>query len=533
VAHGDRAALVPLSLGVLALGVLEAGLIYLRRVLVARPTTNIEKRMRADLYHHLQHLPVAFHDRWPSGQLLSRAVSDLTTIRRFLAFSGIFLVANMLTVLVGLIILLGIAPALGVLTAIMAVPMVLLCRRYERRYELTARLAQDQVGDLATTVEESTLGIRVLKSFGHGPRATRKFLAQARELRRIELSKVRLLATMWMLIIALPELTLAATLAIGGYAVATGSLSLGTVVGAVTILTYLRWPLDSLGWLLADTGNAAAASTRYWEVRDAVTTVADPLAPRAPAQPVRGALRLEGVRFQYPGATTEVLRGVDLDVRPGETVALVGATGSGKTTLTALIPRLADVTGGRVLLDGVDVRELALAELRTIVASAFEDPVLFSASVRENVALGTPEAGDDEVRRALRVARAEEFVDALPWGLDTRIGEQGLTLSGGQRQRLALARAVLGDPAVLVLDDPLSALDVHTEAEVEAALRRVLRGVTALVVAHRPSTVRLADRVALLADGRIAAVGTHAELLAEVPGYRQLLSTLDAATLAR
>jgi ATP-binding cassette subfamily B protein len=214
-------------------------------------------------------------------------------------------------------------------------------------------------------------------------------------------------------------------------------------------------------------------------------------------------------------------------------VALVGATGSGKTTLTALVARLADVTGGRIRLDGVDVRDLALADLRTIVASAFEDPVLFSASVRENVALGAPETGDDEVRRALRVAHAEEFVNALPWGLDTRIGEQGLTLSGGQRQRLALARAVLGNPAVLVLDDPLSALDVHTEVEVEAALRRVLRDVTALVVAHRPSTVLLADRVALLADGRIAAVGTHSELLVEVPEYRRLLSILDTATLAQ
>ncbi|MGH3828702.1 MAG: ABC transporter ATP-binding protein, partial [Pseudonocardiaceae bacterium] len=517
VAHGDRGALVALSFGVLALGALEVGLIYLRQMLVARPTTDIEKRLRADLYQHLQRLPVAFHDRWPSGQLLSRAVSDLTTIRGFLTFAGIFVMVNVLTALVGLGILLVIAPTLGALAAVMAVPLVLLSQRYQRRYGLAARLAQERSGDLATTVEESTLGIRMLKSFGHGPRATQKFLAQAHELRRTELTKARLLATLWALMIALPELTVAAALAIGGYAVAAGSLSLGTVVGAVTILSYLRWPLDSLGWLLAETSKTAAANARYWEVRDALATVTDPPAPRPAACPVRGGLRLEGVRFRYPGAATEVLRGVDLDVRPGETLALVGATGSGKTTLTALIPRLADVTGGRILLDGMDVRELALAELRTLVTSAFEDTVLFSASVRENVALGAPEASDDEVRRALRVAHAEEFVDALSWGLDTRIGERGLTLSGGQRQRLALARAVLGGgaagtPAVLVLDDPLSALDVHTEAEVEAALRRVLRGVTALVVAHRPSTVRLADRVALLADGRIAAVGTHAEL---------------------
>jgi ATP-binding cassette subfamily B protein len=499
----------------------------------ARPTTEIEKRMRADLYHHLQQLPVAFHDRWQSGQLLSRAISDLSTIRRFVAFSGLFLVVNVLTVLIGMAVLLVIAPALGALAVIMAIPLVVLCGRYEQRYRLAARRAQDQVGDLATTVGEAALGIRVLKSFGQGPRATQAFLKHAGELRRTELTKVGVLATLWALIIALPELTLAAMLALGGYQVATGSLSLGTVIGAITVLTYLRWPLESLGWLLADAGNAAAATARYWEVRDTAVTVADPPRPQAPGQPVRGGLRIEAVHFRFPGATADVLQGVDLNVRPGETMALVGATGSGKTTLTALVPRLADVTSGRILIDGVDVRDLALAELRTLVATAFEDPVLFSASVRENVALGAPQACDDDVRRALRIAHAETFVDALPWGLDTRIGEQGLTLSGGQRQRLALARAVIGHPAVLVLDDPLSALDVHTEAEVEAALRRVLHGVTALVVAHRPSTVQLADRVALLADGRIAAVGTHSELLAEVPEYRRLLSTVDARAVTR
>jgi len=533
VAHRDRSGLVLFALGVLALGIVEAGLIYLRRMLVARPAADIERRMRADLYHHLQRLPIAFHDRWPSGQLLSRAVSDLTTIRRFLTFSGLFLVVNLLTVLVGLVVLVVIAPVLGMLAMIMAVPVVVLCRRYEQRYESAARQAQDQVGDLATKVEEATLGIRILKSFGQGPRATQTFVAQARQLRQTELTKVQVLAALWAVVIALPELALAAILAVGGYAVVAGSLSLGTVIGAITILTYLRWPLDSLGWLLAETGKAIAATTRYGEVLDTVSAVVDPPCPRPLTRPVRGVLRLEAVRFRYPGAVTEVLRGVDLDVESGETVALVGATGSGKTTLTALIPRLADVTGGRILLDGVDVRDLALADLRTAVATAFEDPVLFSASVRENVALAVPDASDDEIRRALAVAHAEEFVDALPWGLQTRIGEQGLTLSGGQRQRLALARAVIGKPAVLVLDDPLSALDVHTEAEVEAALRTVLRGVTALVVAHRPSTVQLADRVALLAGGQIAAVGTHSELLAEVPEYRRLLSPTDDVMVAQ
>jgi ATP-binding cassette subfamily B protein len=248
---------------------------------------------------------------------------------------------------------------------------------------------------------------------------------------------------------------------------------------------------------------------------------------------VRGELTLRGVHFGYPGPTGEVLRGVDLTVRPGERMALVGATGSGKTTLAGLVGRLHDVTAGSVAVDGIDVRDLALPELRSAVATAFEDPVLISASVRENVTLGTPDASDEAVWAALRAAGADGFVAGLPWSLDTRIGEQGMSLSGGQRQRLALARAVLGRPPVLVLDDPLSALDVHTEAEVEAALRRVLDGVTALVVAHRPSTVQLADRVAMLVDGRIAAVGTHRELLATEPGYRALLATPDERTQAQ
>ena len=524
VATGDRSRLVLLVGGVLVLGLLEAALMFLRRWIVAGPVARVEARMRADLHAHLQRLPVAFHDRWPSGQLLSRAISDLTTIRRFLTFVGIYLVVNSIAVVVGLAVLVALAPPLGLLAVVMVVPMVVLCGRYEARLEVAARRAQDQVGDLATRVEESALGIRVLKAFGRGPARTRAFLAEARELRGTELSKVRILAILWALVIALPELTMAAMLAVGGYGVASGSLTLGTVVAAITIMIYLRFPIESLGWLLAETGNAVTASVRYWEVRDAPRTITDPDDPRRLATPVRGHLRLDGVRFRYPGAVAETLRGVDLDLRPGETVALVGATGSGKTTLTALVPRLADVTGGAITVDGVDIRDLALADLRRVVATAFEDPVLFSASVRENVALGVPDATDDEVRRALAVARAEGFVDALPWGLDTRIGEQGLSLSGGQRQRLALARAVAGDPAVLVLDDPLSALDVHTEGEVEAALRRVLSGVTTLVVAHRPSTVQLADRVALLVDGRIAAVGGHSELLADEPEYRRLFS---------
>jgi ATP-binding cassette, subfamily B, bacterial len=528
VARHDTAGLLWPVLGVALLGFVEAGLFYTRRKLIARPTTQVEARMRGMLYHHLQRLPIAFHDRWQSGQLLSRAVTDLSRIRSFIAFVGIFLVVNSLTLIAGLVLLFTLDFVMGLVVLCGALPLIAISTVFERRYKVAARLAQDQEGDLATTVEESVLGIRVLKAFGRGPYLAAKFLKQARDLRGTELLKVRIVSVLWAAIVLLPEIGIAGQLLAGTIGIVHGTMTVGTLVAAITIATYLRWPTDSIGWLLAETNQTAAACDRYFEAMDEPRTVDDPPHPRPPAVPARGHLRFENVHFRHSEGAKEVLRGVDLEVMPGETVALVGATGSGKTTLTALVARLADVTGGRITVDGVNVSEMTLADLRTLVSTAFEEPVLFSASVRENIALGSPDATDEQVREALRIAQAEGFVDELPWGLDTRIGEQGLSLSGGQRQRLALARAIVGRPEVLVLDDPLSALDVHTEAEVERALREVLTGVTALVVAHRPSTVQLADRVAMLAGGRITAVGEHSELLATNPAYRSLLSTLDA-----
>jgi ATP-binding cassette, subfamily B, bacterial len=526
VADRDTGSLPWLIAAVAALGALEAGLFFVRRRMIAAPSTEAEARLRADLYDHLQRLPIAFHDRWQSGQLLSRAVSDLSTLRRFIAFALIFLVTNSLILVVGLGVLIALDPMLGLISLCCMAPLILISTQYESRFAALSRRSQDQIGDLATTVEESVLGIRVLKAFGRAPHLAAKFARQARELRTTELRKIHVIGLLWAAIIMLPEISVAGFLLYGSFGIADGTMTVGTLVAAVAVAAYLRWPTDSIGWLLAETNQAATAATRYWEVRDAEVTITSPARPRRIEQ-VRGHLRFDDVRFGHPGAERDILRGVTLDVTPGETVALVGATGSGKSTLTALVARLADVTGGRVTIDGVDVRDLDLVQLRAIVATAFEEPVLFSASVRENVALGVPDATDDDVRAALRVASAADFVEALPWGLDTRIGEEGLSLSGGQRQRLALARAVIGRPSVLVLDDPLSALDVHTEAEVERALRSVLRGATALVVAHRPSTVQLADRVALLSGGRITAVGTHSELLAGNPEYRSLLSTMD------
>ncbi|MGW6058755.1 ABC transporter ATP-binding protein [Streptomyces sp. NPDC055189] len=521
------------ALLLLLLGVAEALLFGLRRWLVARPLASVEAAMRADLYRHLQRLPVAFHDRWASGQLLSRGTTDLMLLRMFLAFPLTFLIVNGTTIVVGMVILVAQDWALGLVLLTPLVPLVIVCAYYEGRYMAVARRAQDQVGDLTTVVEESVLGIRIIKGFGRHRSQARAFRELSRELRGTELAKARLLAAIYAVIMALPEVAIGAALVLGTVQVADGGLSTGTLVAFLSTALALRWPVESIGFLLAMSQESATATERYFEVMDAEPESSTALAPSS-GEGSSGAsgLRFHGVEFRYPDAPDDAppaLDRIDLHIRHGETLALVGATGSGKTTLTALVPRLHEVSGGRITLDGEDIAGMERERLRTLVAVAFEEPTLFSASVGENVLMGAGEgAGDAELERALDVAQAD-FAHALPQGTATQVGEQGLSLSGGQRQRLALARAVVGRPRFLVLDDPLSALDVHTEALVEAALRRVLRDTTALVVAHRPSTVLLADRVALLSGGRITAVGTHQELLRENAEYAWLMSGAGVA----
>ncbi|WP_166847565.1 ABC transporter ATP-binding protein [Isoptericola sp. BMS4] len=530
----DVSALVLPVAAVLVLGIAEAAFVLLRRNLVMYPGTRVEAAMRMALFRHLQDLPAAFHDRWPGGQLLSRMMGDLGLLRRWLVFGLLQLVVSTVTIVVGVGLLVATAGWLGVVYLAGAIPVTVIAFRFSRRYRVIARLSQDQSGDLANTVEESVHGIRVLKAFGRGRDALASFTGQAEELRRTEMRKAGNQATVTMSLHLIPEVTLAVCLVLGSVLAAHGRISLGDLVAFFFTAAIINGPVVDLGMTLSMTLNARTAVDRFFEVIETPNPLADPDDPVDPG-PARGHVELRGVRYQHSDAARPLLAGVDLDLPAGTTTALVGLTGSGKSTLAMLLPRIADVTGGSVLLDGVDVRRMRRHDVRRTVAVAFEDPTLFSASVRENVLLGVPESGPDAVpepererrlREALEVAQAG-FVHDLPEGVETRIGEEGLSLSGGQRQRLALARAIAAHPPVLVLDDPLSALDVATEEAVTVRLRDVLAGTTSLVIAHRPSTVALADRVAVLQDGRITAVGTHSELLATDAHYRYVISNLE------
>ncbi|ROS37553.1 ABC transporter ATP-binding protein [Curtobacterium sp. PhB78] len=528
----DGAQIWPAGLGVLALGVLEAFFIASRRRMVMRPSTRIEASMRNSLYAKLQDLPVAFHDRWESGQLLSRSVSDLSLIRRWLAFGVVLLVVNVVTIVVGFVVLFTFGWLLGLIFLIASIPLWINGLLFERRYSVVARRSQDQVGDLATSVEQSVHGIRVLKAFGRGGSKLEEFSEQAEALRGTEIKKAKAIASIWLWLLLVPDVAFALCLLAGIWLASQGEMTVGQLFAFFATATVLRFPIESIGFLLSMTFDTRTAVDRFFEVMDSENTITDPQDPKTIAEP-HGALSFNGVHFRYQDSAPQypdLINGVELQLQPGETMALVGLTGCGKTTLLSLVPRLYDVTGGSVTIDGVDIRDLTREELRRHVGVAFEDATLFSSTVRENVLLGRPDVQGAEaealMREALDIAQAS-FVDDLPDGVDTRVGEEGLSLSGGQRQRLALARAIAARPSVLVLDDPLSALDVDTEARVEAGLRRVLAETTSLIVAHRPSTVTLADRVALMENGVVTAVGTHHDLMATNEHYRYVISSLD------
>jgi ATP-binding cassette subfamily B protein len=551
IAHHDKRLLIPLGIAALGVGATEAALSLIRRWIQGSSVAGIEKTIRDNLYAHLQRLEPGFHDGWQSGQLLSRATSDLSSIRRFAGFGLVFLIITVATFTAVTVLLIRLNWWMGLATSCMVAPVIVFCTRFEREYKVLARRVQDQEGDLATLIEEGAAGVRVLKALGRAPEASQAHLVQATEMYRTKVSMARLLGAFWSVLDLIPNAAIGFMLVLGALAVSRHALTLGGLVAFITLALQLVWPIEALGYILASAEEAATAAQRVLEIFDTEPAIQDPAiqdaaiqdaaiqdAPgaREPrvtfslpgARPARdrsgsGQVVFDRVQFRYPGAVAPVLRDVSLSVAPGETLVITGATGSGKTTLLHLVPRLADVTAGRVLVGGRDVRDVPLPELRTTVGFAFEEATLFSASVRENVTFGAPDATDEEIEAALTAAQAR-FAYDLPWGLDTRIGEQGMALSGGQRQRVALARAILARPSVLVLDDPLSALDVHTEDRVTRALGSVLAGTTALVVAHRPSTVALADRVALLDGGVVAAVGSHRELLATQPVYASLMT---------
>jgi ATP-binding cassette subfamily B protein len=528
----DQQGLWLLGAAAMGVGISEAVLWFIRRWLVSRATMGVEADIRKDLYARLQVLPMSFHGRWQSGQLLSRIMNDLNTIRRFLSFGLIFLILNGLQIAVVTAILLAMYWPLGVVVLVSIVPITGTVLHFQQEYTRLSRLAQDQSGHVATHVEESALGLRVVKSFGRERYVYDRFDEQLTNLYDTQVSRVSVSAKFWTLLEIIPNLTLIVVLGFGAYAAGHGYVTMGTLVAFITMMLSLVWPIASLGFLLSMTQESFTAANRIAEIFDAPREIVD--GPQA-TRPAGGRLELDDVGFRFPDSDKVApsgspdqwaLRHVTATIEPGETMALVGSTGAGKSVLTALLSRLYDVTEGAIRIDGTDIRDLSLPALRQTVATAFEDPTLFSMSVAENLRLGRPDATDEQMAQAIEVAAAQ-FVYDLPFGLDTRIGEQGMSLSGGQRQRLSLARAILAAPRILVLDDTLSALDVHTEAVVEEALRRVLHEVTGIVVAHRASTVLLADRVALLQDGTITHIGTHAQLLATVPQYRYLLAADD------
>ena len=532
VRHQDQQGLWLLGAAAMGVGVAEAVLWFIRRWLVARATMGVEADIRKDLYARLQILPMSFHGRWQSGQLLSRIMNDLSTIRRFMSFGLIFLMLNVLQITVVTAILLAMYWPLGVVVLVSILPITLTVLHFQQEYTRLSRRAQDQAGHVATHVEEAAMGLRVVKSFGREDYVYDRFDEQLTELYDTQVSRVSVSAKFWTLLEIIPNLTLIVVLGFGAYAAGHGHVTMGTLVAFITMMLSLVWPIASLGFLLSMTQESFTAANRIAEIFDAPIEIVD--GPQCQT-PQGGRLELVDVGFRFPdsdglspsgGPDNWALRHVSVTVEPGETLALVGSTGSGKSVLAGLLSRLYDVTEGEIRIDSQDIRELSLEALRQAVATAFEDPTLFSMSVAENLRLGRPQATDAELRQAVAVAAAQ-FVYDLPFGLQTRIGEQGMSLSGGQRQRLSLARAILAAPRILVLDDTLSALDVHTEVVVEEALRRVLKSVTGIVVANRASTVLLADRVALLQNGTITHVGTHAELLAEIPEYRYLLAADD------
>ncbi len=518
---GDRGALAPLVWAVVAVVVARMAFGVLRRWVSGQVSLAVEYDLRQRLFAHLGRMSVSYYDRMPVGQLMSRATSDLQTVRFFLGYGLIFLFMQAFTLVIVTGVLVWLNWSLALLALLMGPALLVVAWRYSRRSNPVLIDVQQRVGEVTEMAEESAVGIRVIKAFGREGDRSQRFGATSRRAFDRSMDAARLRALYQPLMGFMPVLGLGVVLIYGGLLTIDGDLTLGEFVAFYLYLTLLMAPFRSLGMLVGQAQRAIAGGTRIFEVLDAEPDIVE--APGArPLPDGGGAITFEGVGFGYGPGGPAILDGIDLEVPAGRTVALIGPTGSGKTTLTNLVPRLYDVDSGRVLLDGADVRDLRLPELRQAVGMVSQDPFLFSTTIRANIAYGRPHATDDEVREAARMAQAAGFIEDLPDGYDTVVGERGLTLSGGQRQRIAIARALITDPRVLVLDEATASVDASTEREIQGALRAAMRGRTTLVIAHRLSTLSLADELVVLEGGRIVARGTHEELYGTSELYREI-----------
>jgi ABC-type multidrug transport system fused ATPase/permease subunit len=519
---GDQATsvLVLVIAVIVALGVVRGALMVGRRLISGRQALGVEYDLRDELYGHFLRLSFGFYDRNQTGQLMSRATIDLQSVRFFLGYGLIFFAQHVLTVLVVTIVLFVYSWQLALVALAITPVIVATAYRYSTVSHPVLRDVQQTLADVATVAEESITGVHVVKSFSQERRLEQRFANAANEVFERTLAANRQRAVYVPLLTFLPLLAQAAVLLIAGRMVVAGSLTLGEFVSFNLLLAMLVMPLRMLGMWIGQAQRAIAAGERIFEILDEPEEIAD----RSDARPLpagAGHVRFEHADFGYePGRL--VLEDIDLDIAPGATVALIGRTGSGKTTLATLVPRFYDATAGRVLVDGVDVRDLDRRSLRREIGLISQDPFLFSASVRDNIAFGLPDAPQEAVEAAARAAQAHEFVLELDRGYDTVIGERGITLSGGQRQRIAIARALLIDPRILILDDATASVDATTEAKIRAGLRELMRGRTTIIIAHRLSTIALADEIAVLDAGRVVARGTQSELLAESPLFREI-----------
>jgi ABC-type multidrug transport system fused ATPase/permease subunit len=505
---------------IVVLGIARAGFMLGRRLISGRQALDVEMDMRSGLYARLVRLSFGFYDRHQTGQLMSRATVDLQGVRFFLGYGLIFFFQNALTVLSVTVVLFFFEWKLALISLAITPLLVVLAYRYSHITHPTLRDVQQKLADVATVAEENIVGVHVVKAFAQEPAEEEKFRRRSELVFAQTLRANRQRATYVPLISFVPLLAQAAVLLVGARMVVHHQLTPGSFVAFNLYLSMLVMPLRALGMWIGQSQRATASGERIFQIMDEPEEIADKPGAQ-PLPPGPGRIHFEHVDFEYlPGRT--VLHNVDLDVTAGSTIALIGHTGSGKTTLTSLIPRFYDATEGRVTIDGHDVRDVTLTSLRHEIGVISQDPFLFSATVRENIAFGRGDLPHEEIERVARAAQAHEFIERLPLGYDTVIGERGITLSGGQRQRIAIARALAVDPRVLILDDATASVDATTEARIRTGLREAMQDRTTLIIAHRLSTIALADEIVVLADGAIAARGTHDELVGTSPVYREI-----------